>query len=83
MKDQEKAHFDYILADLIGHSIARIHSSANKMPAISDAYPILFDSEEIQQKKQEKADEIAVLRIKQFVQSHNLKYKEVGKQNDD
>ena len=43
---QEKANFDYILANLIGKSISRIYSSSNKMPDISEVYPTLFDSKE-------------------------------------
>lgn len=42
---QEKANYDYILADLIGRSISRIYNSSNKMPDISAVYPTLFDSQ--------------------------------------
>ena len=51
---QEKASFDYILADLIGRSVARIHSSANHLPDIAEIYPTLFDTKVIENKKQEK-----------------------------
>lgn len=73
-KEKERAVFDYILADLIGRSVARIQSSANHMPDISEAYPWLFDSKEVQEKKQEKKDELSVLRFKLFAQSHNKKF---------
>ena len=77
---QEKASYDYILADLIGRSIARIHSSANKLPELAEGYPTLFDAEEAQEKRQEKKDELSVLRFKQFAQSYNKQFnKEVGK----
>lgn len=76
MEAQEKASFDYALADLIGRSIARIHSSSNTMPHISEAYPSLFDSEAIEEKLQEKKDELSALRFKQFTQSFNAKFKE-------
>lgn len=76
---QERASYDYILADLIGHSIARIHSSSNQMPHISTVYPSLFESEELEMKIQEKKDELSALRFKQFAQSFNNKFKEVGK----
>ena len=80
-EQQDKASFDYILADLIGRSIARLYSSSAHMPEISEAYPTLFDSEEIQEKKQEKKDELSALRFKQFAQSYNKKFnKEVGKE---
>ena len=78
-EQQDKASFDYILADLIGRSVARLYSSSARMPEISAAYPTLFDSEEIQEKKQEKKDELSTLRFKQFAQSYNKKFnKEVG-----
>ena len=76
---QEKANFDYILADLIGRSIARIHSSSNQLPKIHEVYPGLFESQEIEEKIQEKKDELSALRFKQFTQSFNSKFKEVGK----
>lgn len=79
---QEKANFDYILADLIGRSIARIQSSANHMPDISTVYPSLFDSQEIQEKKQEQKAELSVLRFKLFAESYNKKFKSREVQKD-
>lgn len=79
---QEKASYDYILADLIGRSVARIHSSAASMPRLSDAYPALFDSEVVEEKLQEKKDELSALRFKQFANSFNKKFKEVSKVNE-
>lgn len=75
---QEKASYDYILADLIGRSISRIYSSGNKMPPIAEAYPSLLEAEEIQQKIADKKAELSVIRFKQFAQSHNNKYKGGG-----
>ncbi len=72
---QEKATFDYTLANLIGKSISRIYSSSNKMPDISEVYPSLFNSEEIEERKQEKKDKLSVLRFKQFADSFNSKFK--------
>lgn len=80
---QEKASCDYILADMIGRSIARMTSSSNKFPHISQFYPNLFDTEEMEQKIQEKKDELSVLRFKQFTQSFNKKFKEVGNKIDE
>jgi len=77
---QEKANFDYILADLIGRSIARLHSSANKMPEINEVYPSLFNSQEIEEKKAEKRAELSALRFKLFADAHNKKFnKEAAK----
>lgn len=78
---QLRASMDYTLADLIGRSIARLHSSSAQMPTMAEAYPALFSKEEEQEKIQEKKDELSALRIKQFTQSFNKRFKEVGKNN--
>ena len=77
-EERKKASFDYILADLMGRSISRIYSSSNKMPPISEVYPSLFSQEEEQAAMQKKKDELSALRIKQFAQAFNKKFKEVG-----
>lgn len=79
---QEKASFDYLLADLIGRSVARVHSSANTMPEISEVYPSLFDSKEIQEKRQEQKAELSALRFKLFAKSYNDRFREAAKKND-
>ncbi|MGM9543614.1 MAG: hypothetical protein ACI3T9_01390 [Romboutsia timonensis] len=76
---KQKAQSDYILADMIGRSIARIYNSNNTIPDISYFYPNLFDSEEIKEKQQEQKDELSVIRFKQFADSFNRKYKEANK----
>lgn len=78
---QEKATFDYLLADLMGYSFARTQSSANKMPEIGEEYPSLFDTKEIQEKKAEKKAELSVLRFKLFAEAHNEKFKKEGVNN--
>ena len=75
LQAQERASFDYTLADLIGRSIQRIYSSTAKMPDISDAYPSLFDSEEIKQRKAEQLAEASALRFKQFAESFNSRFR--------
>lgn len=77
---QVRASMDYVLADLIGRSVARIHSSSAQMPTLAAAYPSLFDKEDVEEKIQEKKDELSMLRIKQFAQSFNSRFKEVGKE---
>lgn len=78
---QVRASMDYVLADLIGRSVARIHSSSAKLPTLADAYPTLFDKEEVEEKIQEKKDELSMLRIKQFAQSFNSRFEEVALNN--
>lgn len=80
-KAKEKASFDYILADMIGRSVSRIYSSAATLPTLAEVYPTLFDSEEIEEKKQAQKDELSALRFKQFANSFNKNFKkEVGKE---
>ena len=79
---QERASFDYVLADLIARSIARLHSSSATMPDISSAYPTLFDSEEIKQKKKEKAAELSAIRFRQFAESFNKRFNKECKQSE-
>lgn len=71
---QEKASFDYILADLIGRSISRIYSSSNKVPEISEVYPSLFASKEMEEQRAIKKDELSALRFRQFANAHNKKF---------
>lgn len=83
---QERASFDYILADLIGKSIARIHAEdgVEIFPRLEDAYPTLFDDlpqvQEREDKLAEAKDELSALRFRLFATSHNEKLKEVAKE---
>lgn len=77
LEAQEKAAHDYILAELIGRSVARIYNSSNKMPTLAEAYPSLFNAEEIEQKRAEKEAELFAIKLRQFAASHNEKLKEV------
>jgi hypothetical protein len=72
---QERASFDYILADLIGRSVSRIHSSSNKFPEIAEVYPALFNDEQIQEAKAQKQAELNIARFKQFADNHNRNFK--------
>ena len=75
LQQQEQASFDYILADLIGRSVARVYNSSNTLPDISAVYPTLFDGEEIQQQKQAKKMELSAIRFKQFAESFNKRFR--------
>ena len=79
-EQQEKASFDYILADLIGRSVARVYSSSNKLPAIEEVYTSIFDAKELQEQKEAKQAELSALRFKQFAQAYNKKFEEVSKE---
>ena len=77
-QEQKQAAFDYILADLIGQSVARVFSSENTLPDIAEVYPTLFNDEEITEQKQAKKDELSAARFRQFAQAHNSNFKEVS-----
>ena len=77
---QEKASYDYILADLVGRSIGRLFSSSAKLPDISTVYPTLFTNEQVQEAKQNKLNEMSALRFKQFANFHNKRFKGGSKQ---
>lgn len=81
LEARERASFDYNLADLIGRSVGRIYSSSAKLPAIEEAYPSLFDSQELEEARAARKAELSALRFKEFVKSHNDKFikKEVAK----
>ena len=72
---QQHAVFDYIQAETIGRSIARLYSSSNRMPQLYDVYPSLFDSEEAEAQKQAQKTELSALRFKQFAIAYNSKFK--------
>lgn len=76
---QERAAHNYILAGLVGRSIASYFSEEIEMPKVEEVYSSLFTdkAEETKQKQQELETEVAVARFKQFVNFHNEKYKVV------
>lgn len=71
---QQRATFDYILADLVGRSVGRLYSSSARYPEIASMYPALFDDEEIQAKKAEQQAQLSALRFKQFADSYNKRF---------
>ncbi len=81
-KAREKAAYDYILADMIGRSVARIYDSGNTLPTIHEAYPAIYSQEEVAEKRRAQQAELSALRFRQFANSYNKRYKEVAKKND-
>ena len=79
LEAQEQASLDYILADLIGRSIARLYSSNATYPDISEVYPALFDNKTIEEVKSEKKAELSAIRFKQFAKIHNDRFNGGGK----
>lgn len=73
---QERASFDYTLAELIGRSVGRIYSSSSSYPNIAEVYPTLFDTKEVEEQQAIKRDELSAMRFKQFAAAFNKNYKE-------
>ena len=82
-EEKRRASYDYILADLIGRSVARIYQKKH-YPEIHEVYPNLFTKEEVAEKKQEKKTELSALRFKQFAHSFNNRFnkEEVSQKNE-
>lgn len=80
-ESRERACFDYVLADLVGRSISRIHSSSASMPELYECYPSLFESKEIQEQRAEKQAELSAIRFRLFAETHNKKFE--GAENKD
>ena len=82
LQSQEKASYDYILAQLITKGVARVLGDKSDYPTIEQAYQGLFDDVIAQKeaKIQEQKMNLSALRFKQFAQSYNsnLKHKEVA-----
>lgn len=72
-QDQEKALFDYLHADLVGRSVARIYSSSTELPEIYEVYPDLFNKEEIEEARQQMKEEKALNYMMEFAASFNAK----------
>ena len=82
---QERASYDYILANLIVKGVGMTLGSKGSFPTLEEAYPGLFDdiaakrNEEIQNKKMS----LSALRFRQFAQSYNDKFKKQGGAKED
>ena len=82
LEAQEKATYDYILAQLITKGVSKVLGDKSNYPSIEEAYPGVFDDviEERKAKVEEQRMNLSALRFKQFAQSYNnsLKNKEVA-----
>ena len=75
VEEKRQAIFVYTLADLIGHSVARIHNKNNTMPTIGEVFPSLFNTKEEQERQQALKLERFKAQLLQFTNSHNEKLK--------
>ena len=75
-REKQKAQHNYVLADLVGASVARIMSSDAKYPPIEEVYPSLFvKPEEVDVKKEDVNITDSVNRFLAFAKAHNAKIK--------
>lgn len=80
---KQKAQFDYVLADLIGVSVARIISKDAKYPPIEEVYPMLFEidkDEALKDAVHQKQVEASANRFLQFAMKHNAKMRQGDEQ---
>lgn len=81
---KSKAQFDYLLADLIGVSVARILDSKAEYPPIEKAYSFLFEDTVPEANEEEIRMENSMNRFMEFALKHNAKLREgVNNINDD
>ena len=84
LQAQEKATYDYILAQLITKGVSKVLGDKSSYPSIEEAYPGVFD--DIIAEKKAKAEEqrmnLSALRFKQFAQSYNSNFKNKEVAND-
>ena len=84
LQAQEKATYDYILAQLITKGVSRVLGDKSNFPSIEEAYPGIFD--EVVAERKAKAEEqkmnLSALRFKQFAQSYNNNFKNKEVAND-
>ena len=75
---QERASYDYILANLIVKGVGMTLGSKGSYPTLEEAYPGLFDdlAESREKELQERRTNLSALRFRQFAQSYNRKYKD-------
>ena len=72
-QEQKQASFDYMLADLIGRSVARIYNSSNKYPTIETVYTNVFTEEDRKAAQTQRNKQRFIAGLQQFAQTHNSK----------
>ena len=77
METQEKASYDYILANLIVKGVGITLGSKASFPSLQESYPGVFDDviKEQEEKIQEQKTNLSALRFRQFAQSYNNRFK--------
>lgn len=84
LQAQEKATYDYILAQLITKGVSQVLGDKSDYPTIEEAYPGIFNNviAERKAKVEEQKMTLSALRFKQFANSYNSKFKNKEVAND-
>lgn len=84
LQAQEKATYDYVLAQLITKGVSKVLGDKSTYPTIEEAYPGVFDDviAERKAKAEEQKMNLSALRFKQFAQSYNSNFKNKEVAND-
>lgn len=81
-QERKQAAFDYIQADLIGRSIARVYNANNKFPSIEKAYPTIFNEEDMQAARAKQKQQKFLEGLKKFAHSKNKEIEEGGQNKE-
>lgn len=73
---QEKAYFDYQLANLIGMSVARLLSKNAKYPEFEKAYPFINQSSKSKETDEDWQMEVQRNRLREWAEQMNRKFNE-------
>lgn len=79
---REKANLDYTLALLVGRAMSCTMSKEATFPEIYEAYPSLFDAQQIEEERQAARDTASAIRFKLFADSFNSTHKGGQKVNE-
>lgn len=75
---QEKAYFDYQLANLIGVSVSRLLSKDAKYPSFEKAYPFINQSAQAKEDNEEWEMEVQHHRLREWAEQMNKKFSVAG-----
>ena len=78
------AILQYIQADIIGASVARLMSKSAKFPPLEKVYPNLFEPvlDEMEIAKQNRRNELSIERMKIYAAAHNRKRQKLKQRGD-
>ncbi len=79
-QQKEKANFLYTHAVLVGNAFSKV-MGGGEFPSIEEAFPMLFDTPETQERKQKQITDISVKRFLLFKERNNAKFELKGDNN--